>query len=119
MGALVRRCGPIIGVVLLGYSLISACTPQGGSSTSSNRGSSAEVSYKTAFIFDDPPDEVVSQGDKALAGEDYVHALKRYEEASKDVNEKVQASALNRMGELYERGLGVERDFTRSIDLYQ
>jgi TPR repeat protein len=106
-------------MVLLGYALISACTPQGGSTNSSGRGSHAVATYKTAFIFDAPPNEVVSQGDKALAEKDYAGALKRYEEASKDVNEKVQASALNRMGELYERGLGVGRDYNRSFDLYQ
>jgi hypothetical protein len=105
--------------VLLGYSLISACTPQSGPTTSSNRGSHAEATFKTAFIFDDPPNEVVSQGDKALAEKEYLRALNRYEEASKDVNEKIQASALNRMRELYERGLGVGRDYKRSYDLYR
>lgn len=119
MRTLGRKCGPVISIVLLGCSLISACTPQGAPTTSRSRGSNAEATYKTAFIVDDPPNEVVSLGDRALAGKDYSGALKRYEEASKDVNEKIQASALNRMGELYERGLGVERDYTRSFDLYQ
>jgi TPR repeat protein len=61
----------------------------------------------------------VSQGDKALAEKDYSGALMRYEVALKDVNEKVQASALNRMGELYERGAGVARDYQRSFSLYE
>jgi TPR repeat protein len=111
-----KRPGLLVCAVLLGCSLISAC---GAPTTSSNRGSQAEATYKTAFIFDDPPNEVVSQADKALAEKDYSTALKRYEEASKDLNERVQASALNRMGELYERGLGVGRDSRRSFDLYQ
>jgi len=113
MKTLGRRRGSTIGIVLLGYSLIAACTPQSGPTTSNNRGSHAEATYKTA------PNEVVSQGDKALAEKEYLRALNRYEEASKEVNEKIQASALNRMGELYERGLGVGRDYKRSYDLYQ
>jgi TPR repeat protein len=103
---------PIIGIVLLG--LISACTPPSGP-----RSSHAEATIKSAFIFDDPPNETVSQGDKALAEKDYSGALKRYEVASKDVSEKVQSAALNRMGELYDRGLGVKQDWSRSFDLYQ
>jgi hypothetical protein len=31
----------------------------------------------------------------------------------------VQGSALNRLGELYERGLGVDQDWSRSFELYQ
>jgi uncharacterized protein len=111
--------GLIFSVVILGCALNSACTPQGAQTGSSNPGSQAEATYKTAFKFDDPPNDVVSQGDKALAEKDYASALKRYEDASKDVNEQIQASALNRMGELYERGLGVKRDYTRSFDLYE
>jgi TPR repeat protein len=105
------RRGPIIGILLIASLLASACTP--------NSGPSSEVNYKTALVFDDAPNAVVSQGDKALAEKDYSGALTQYEEALKDVNEKVQASALNRMGELYERGLGVRQDYRRSFDLYQ
>lgn len=112
MRTLRGRRRPIIGILLLG--LISACTPPSGP-----RSSRAEATLKSAFIFDDPPNETVSQGDKALGEKNYSGALKRYEEASKDVNEKVQSSALNRMGELYDRGLGVKQDWTRSFDLYQ
>jgi TPR repeat protein len=119
MRTLGRRSGPSIGIVLLSYSFISACAPQSGPTSFSNRTSHAEATYKTAFIFDAPPNEEISQGDNALAEKDYARALKRYEEASKDVIEKVQASALNRMGELYERGLGVGIDYGRSFDLYQ
>jgi hypothetical protein len=71
------------------------------------------------LVFDDAPNAVVAQGDKALGEKNYSDALKQYEEASKDVSEKVQSSALNRMGELYDRGLGVRQDWTRSFDLYQ
>src|SRR5450631_2022963 len=84
MKTLGRRRGSTIGIVLLGYSLIAACTPQSGPTTSNNRGSHAEATYKTA------PNEVVSQGDKALAEKEYLRALNRYEEASKEVNEKIR-----------------------------
>jgi TPR repeat protein len=103
--------GLIICSVLLGYSLISACTPQSGPAN--------QPTYKADLDFDDAPNGVVVQGDKALQEKNYSGALKRYEEASKDVSEKVQSSALNRMGELYDRGLGVKQDWTRSFDLYQ
>ena len=111
--------GLIISVAILGYALNSACTPQSAPSTSSNLTSHPEATHKTVFVFDDAPNEVVSRGDKALAERDYSGALKQYEEASKDMNEKVQASALNRMGELYERGLGLKRDYAHSFDLYE
>jgi TPR repeat protein len=111
------RRGLIICVVLSCYSLISACTPQSGPSTQPR--TSNRPTYKRDLVFDDAPNGVVSQGDKALAEKDYSGALKRYEEASKDVNEKVQSAALNRMGELYDRGLGVKQDWARSFDLYQ
>jgi TPR repeat protein len=97
--------------LLLGYSLISACTQRGGPLN--------QPTYKSALVFDDAPNPVVAQGDKALGEKDYSTALQQYEVASKDVNEKVQASALNRMGELYDRGLGVKQDWTRSFDLYE
>jgi TPR repeat protein len=110
MRTLRGRRRPIIGIVLLG-SLISACAPQSGPSN--------QPTYKKDLVFDDAPSEVVAQGDKALGEKNYSGALKRYEEASKDVSEKVQSAALNRMGELYDRGLGVKQDWTRSFDLYQ
>jgi uncharacterized protein len=99
--------GLLICFVLLGYSLLSACGP------------SNQATYKKDLVFDDAPNGIVAQGDKALQEKNYSNALKRYEEASKDVSEKVQSAALNRMGELYERGLGVKQDWTRSFDLYQ
>ena len=111
--------GPIIGIVLFGCLLASACTPESGPATSNHLGRRNQATYKTDFIFDDAPNAVVSQGDKALVEKDYSAALKQYEAASKDLDEKVQASALNRLGELYERGVGVKQDWTRSFDLYQ
>ena len=111
--------GSIMGIVLFGYSLISACTPQSGPTASTQPRTLNQASYKKDLVFDDAPNGVVAQGDKALTEKDYSGALKRYEEASKDVSEKVQSSALNRMGELYDRGLGVKQDWTRSFDLYQ
>ena len=110
MRTLRGRRRPIIGVALLG-SLISACAPPSGPSN--------QPTYKMDLVFDDAPDAVVAQGDKALGEKNYSGALKQYEEASKDLSEKVQSSALNRMGELYDRGLGVRQDWTRSFDLYQ
>lgn len=74
---------------------------------------------KTDFILDDAPNPLISLGDKALAAKDYGSALKAYQEASVDMNQKVQASALNRLGELYQRGLGVSEDLRRSFDLYE
>jgi TPR repeat protein len=109
--------GFIICVVLFGYSLISACTPQSGPSTPPR--TLNQPTHKNGFVFDNAPNDVVARGDKALGEKNYSSAFKQYEEASKDVNEKVQASALNRMGELYDRGLGVKQDWTRSFDLYQ
>lgn len=111
-------CGGLtVCVALLGYTLISACTPPSGAP--SQPLTSKQATYKKDFVFDDAPNELVAQGDKGLAEKDYSGALKRYVEASKDVSEKVQSSALNRMGELYDRGLGVKQDWTRSFDLYQ
>jgi TPR repeat protein len=118
MRAMARSRGPIIGVVLFGCLLASACAPQGGP-RSSHLTTYSGATYKTDFTFDDAPSAAVALGDKALKAKNYSVALKQYEEASKDPNEKVQASALNRMGELYERGLGVRQDWTRSFDLYQ
>jgi TPR repeat protein len=109
--------GLTVCIALLGYSLIAACTPQSGPSTPPR--TLNLPTHKNAFVFDNAPNDVVAQGDKALAEKNYSSALKQYEDASKDVNEKVQASALNRMGEIYERGLGVKQDPMRSFDLYQ
>jgi TPR repeat protein len=107
----------IVGAVIVGCALISACGSQSGAGAS--RQSRSEATHKSAFVFDDAPNEAVAAGDKALAEKNYSVALQRYEEASKDVNEKVQASALNRLGELFDRGLGVNQDWSRSFDLYQ
>jgi TPR repeat protein len=102
-----------IGAVIVSYALILACSPQSGPTTFN------QASYKTTLAFDDAPNAVVAQGDKELGDKNYAMALQQYEIASKDVNENVQASALNRMGEFYDRGLGVKQDWTRSFDLYQ
>ena len=115
MGTLRGRRGPILGTAVLGYSLLSACAPQSGPTPPHT----TEATYKKDLVFDRAPNEVIAQGDKALADKDYSGALKRYQEASKDVSGQVQAAALNRMGELYDRGLGVKQDWARSFELYQ
>jgi TPR repeat protein len=117
MGTATRQKGSMLGAVIVGCALISACGYQGGGGAP--RQSPAEATLKSAFVFDAAPNEVVAAGDKALAEKNYSVAMQRYEEAVKDVNEKVQGSALNRLGELYERGLGVNQDWSRSFDLYQ
>jgi len=108
-----HRRRSIIGAVIVSCALISACSPQSGPTTFN------QPSYKADLVFDDAPNAVVAHGDKALGEKNYAIALQQYEDASKDVNEKVQDSALNRMGELYDRGLGVKQDWTRSFDIYQ
>jgi TPR repeat protein len=117
MGAATRLKGSIVGAVIVGCALTSACGFQSGAGAS--RQSRSEATQKSAFVFDDAPNEVVAAGDKALAEKNYSVALQRYEEAAKDANEKVQGTALNRLGELYERGVGVNQDWSRSFDLYQ
>lgn len=115
MGTLRGRREPILGLAALGYAFLSACTPPSGPTPPHT----IEATYKKDLVFDRAPTEIIAQGDKALTDKDYSGALKRYQEASKDVSEQVQAAALNRLGELYDRGLGVKQDWARSFDLYQ
>jgi uncharacterized protein len=96
-----------------------ACSPQSGPAPSTQLQNSAQASYKQVLVFSDAPNALVAEGDKALREKNYSLALKRYEDASKDVNKNVQGAALNRLGELYDRGLGVNQDQLRSFDLYQ
>jgi TPR repeat protein len=110
------RCSAL-GAAIVCCVFISACNPQSAPATQPRTFN--QPTHKKDFVFDDAPNAIVAQGDKALAQKNYSFALKQYEDASRDVNEKVQASALNRMGELYDRGLGVRQDWTRSFDLYQ
>ena len=117
MEAATRLKASVVGAIIVGSALIAACGPQGGAGVT--RQSRAEATQKSAFVFDAAPNDTVAAGDKALAEKNYSVALQRYEEAVKDVNEKVQGSALNRLGELYDRGLGVNQDWSRSFDLYQ
>jgi TPR repeat protein len=108
----------IVGAVIVGCALISACGSQSGGGASP-RSRSEATPKSEAFVFDDAPNALVAAGDKALAEKNYSVALQRYEEAAIHINEKVQASGLNRLGELYDRGLGVGQDWRRSFDLYQ
>jgi TPR repeat protein len=108
-----------IGAVIVSSALISACTLKSGPSSSTQPRTFTQPTHKTKIVFDEAPNAVVAEGDKALGERNYVVALQKYEVAAKDVNEKVQGSALNRMGELYERGLGVDQDWTRSFEIYQ
>jgi TPR repeat protein len=117
MGAATQLKRSVVSAVIVGCALMSACGSQSGAGASPQ--SRSEVTQKSAFVFDDAPSAVVAAGDKALAEKNYFVALQRYEDAAKDLNEKAQGSAPNRLGELYERGLGVNQDWSRSFDLYQ
>jgi TPR repeat protein len=114
-----HRRRTLVGAVIVGFALISACTPESGPTASTQLRTFNQASHKTTLAFDDAPNAVVAEGDKALGEKNYVIALQQYEEAAKDVNEKVQGAALNRLGELYDRGLGVKQDWTRSFELFQ
>jgi uncharacterized protein len=115
MGTVAQLKRAIVGAVILGCVSGSACSPQ----TSSSGSTQSVATQKAALVFDEAPNALVAEGDKALAEKRYSIALQQYEQAAKDVNEKVQGSALNRLGELYDRGLGVNQDWSRSFDLYQ
>jgi TPR repeat protein len=117
IGAVAQLKRPTVGAAIIGCALISACSPPSARAPSTQ--TAKQATYKTDLVWDDAPNALVAQGDKALKEKDYAITLQRYEDASKDVNERVQASALNRLGELYERGLGVSQDRRRSFDLYQ
>ena len=78
------------------------------------------ATVKTGFVVDGAPNALVAQGDAALKAKDYVGAQKDYEEASRDADEKVQGSALNRLGELYAWGfLGAQDNWSKAFDFYQ
>jgi TPR repeat protein len=119
MGTVARLKRPIFGALIIGFTSIAACSPPDGTAPSTQPQTVNQATYKADLVLDDAPNVIVAQGDKALKRKDYAIALQRYEDASKDVNEKVQGSALNRLGELYDRGLGVRQDRLRSFDLYQ
>jgi TPR repeat protein len=111
------RQHPWVGTLILGacsWLSLSGCAPNGAPADQS-----AQATYKKQWIVDDAPNAVIALGDKALSQRDYPGAIKRYEEASADADIKVQASALNRLGELYERGEAVDRDLSRSFGLYK
>ncbi len=106
--------GPFVCCAMMGCALITACSPHAPPAKPFY-----EASIKTDLLWDDAPNALIAQGDIASRGNNYSMALQQYQEASKDVSEKVQASALNRLGELYERGLGVKQDWKMSFELYQ
>jgi TPR repeat protein len=109
----------ILGVVIVGCALSCACSRQGGATPSMQPRTSAEATYKKELVFSDAPNALVAEGDQALGQKNYSIAYQKYEAASKDANRIIQGAALNRLGELYEQGLGVKQDWGRSFDLYQ
>src|SRR6267142_1920314 len=97
----------------LSFAMIAGCA---GSAEPS--ATEATVTFKER-IHDAAPNNVISLGDKALSIKDYSGAMKQYHEATNDKDAKTRASALNRIGELYEWGLGVRRDYEQSFSWYQ
>jgi TPR repeat protein len=82
-------------------------------------GTYGSPSYKTAMIHDDAPDPIVAAGDMAMAASDYTRAMGRYQEAARSENPVVRASAMNRIGELYEWGFGVGVNYLQSVSWFR
>ncbi len=77
------------------------------------------VTYKKALIHDPAPNTVIRAGDDAVSSKDFDGAMQRYQKAASNKDETERASALNRIGELSEWGLGVRRDYATSFKYFQ
>jgi TPR repeat protein len=81
--------------------------------------SACGVPCKKSLVHDPAPNEMILQGDNAIAAQDYARAMQRFQAAVADTNPVVRASASNRIGELYEWGFGVKQDYAESASWYQ
>lgn len=61
---------------------------------------------------------LIGTGDVAFSKQDYGAAMRSYLAASGDKDPAVRAGALNRIGTLYERALGVPQDYGRARDYF-
>jgi TPR repeat protein len=77
------------------------------------------ATYKKALVHDAPLNDTISAGDRAVSAKDYSGAMREYQKASNDKDPNVQASAFNRIGELYESGLGVAQDHAESVKWFK
>lgn len=64
-------------------------------------------------------DSRIASGDLAFGHGDYRAALEDYERAATDSAPAIRGGALNRMGILYERALGVAQDYTLAFDYFR
>jgi Sel1 repeat len=77
------------------------------------------ATYKKGLVHDRPSSDAISAGDAAAAAKDFSGAMREYQRASSDKDTQVQASAFNRIGELYESGLGVAQDHAESVKWFK
>jgi len=77
------------------------------------------ATIKKELVHDPAPNELTATGDRAAAAKDYAEAMRQYLAATQDADTKVQAAAFNRVGELYEGGLGVTQDRAQSFKWFQ
>jgi TPR repeat protein len=77
------------------------------------------TTYRNEFVHEPAPGELVAKGDQAAAAQDYAGAMRQYLAASQDNDNKVQGAAFNRIGELYEGGLGVSQGRAESFKWFQ
>ena len=76
------------------------------------------LELQETFITEEQSDPTISAGDAAFSKQDYVDAMRSYVTASSDKDPAVRAGALNRIGILYERELGVSQDYSRAREFF-
>lgn len=74
--------------------------------------------FKKLLVHDTSLNDVISAGDAAAAAKDFSGAMRAYQKAASDSDAKVRASAYNRIGELYESGLGVTQNQAESVEWF-
>lgn len=81
--------------------------------------SDAVVIVSPQATYEPAPNKLILDGDNAADVNDYIGAMGLYKKASLDRNPVISASAMNRIGLLYEHGLGVPRDYVLAFRWYK
>jgi TPR repeat protein len=80
--------------------------------------SATRVVFQDELLSETQSNVLIGTGDVAFSKQDYGTAMQSYVAASGDKDPVVRAGALNRIGVLYERALGVPQDYGRAREYF-
>jgi TPR repeat protein len=90
-----------------------------GITASSFADAATRLVFQDEYVSEEQSNSTIGTGDASFGRQDYGKAMQSYLSASADIDPVVRGGALNRIGILYERALGVPQDYRNALDYFR